>query len=131
MDTIISSSKIVNDKLPLMSFKSRSGAFDELMMALKDDTTTLVKEVAKKDRRWGKPHLSKRLQKRICRLKLDNDPSVDVRAARLRYQLKKAKKVLVILDDIWEKQELDTLGIPSADQHKGCKILITSRRLDG
>ncbi|XP_039034090.1 disease resistance protein At4g27190-like [Hibiscus syriacus] len=140
------------------AFGSRSFAFDGVMAALEDDTvskigvygmggvgkTTLVKEVA----RQAKVKLSfdevifvavtqtpktVDLQNEIAHqlgMKLDNNPSVDVQAARLCDRLKKAKKVLVILDDIWEEQEVDTLGIPSADQHRGCKILMTSRRLD-
>ncbi|KAG5222863.1 disease resistance protein [Salix suchowensis] len=36
-------------------------------------------------------------------------------------------KVLVILDDIWERLELDDVGIPSVSDHRGCKILMTSR----
>ncbi|XP_039059076.1 probable disease resistance protein At1g61310 [Hibiscus syriacus] len=139
------------------AFESRSRAFDEVMAALEDDTvsiigvhgmggvgkTTLVKEVAGK----AKEKLSfdevvfvavtqtpntENLQNEIANklvMKLDDNPSVDVRAARLRDRLK-AKKVLVILDDIWKEQEVETLGIPSPDQHKGCKILITSRRFD-
>ncbi|XP_039034050.1 disease resistance protein At4g27190-like [Hibiscus syriacus] len=139
------------------AFGSRSVAFDGLMETLEDDTvskigvygmggvgkTTLVKEIA----RQAKVKLSfdevvfvavtqtpktVNLQNEIANqlgMKLDNDPSPDVRAARLCDRLKKSKKVLVILDDIWEEQEVDTLGIPSADQHRGCKILMTSRRL--
>ncbi|KAK8514655.1 hypothetical protein V6N12_057552 [Hibiscus sabdariffa] len=48
------------------SFESRSGAFDELMVALKDDTTSIIGV-------YG-----------MGGLKLDNDPSIDVRAAWLR-----------------------------------------------
>ncbi|XP_039044477.1 disease resistance protein At4g27190-like [Hibiscus syriacus] len=139
------------------AFKSRSGAFDEVMAALEDDTvsiigvygiggvgkTTLVKEVAGQAKKklsfdevvfvavTQSPN-TVNIQNEIANklgLKLDNDSSVDVRAARLRDRLKRAKKVLIILDDIWEEQEVDTLGIPTADQHKGCKILITSRKL--
>ncbi|KAE8725177.1 hypothetical protein F3Y22_tig00009009pilonHSYRG00196 [Hibiscus syriacus] len=109
------------------AFESRSRVLDEVMTALKDDTvsiigvhgmggvgkTTLVKEVAGK----AKEKLSfdevvfvavtqtpntVNLQNEIANklgMKLDDDPSVDVRAARL------------------------------LDQHKGCKILITSRKL--
>ncbi|KAK8271594.1 hypothetical protein V6Z11_D11G270800 [Gossypium hirsutum] len=53
---------------------------------------------------------------------------VDVRAARLHDRLKKIINVLIILDDIWVTLDLEALGIPSIDDHKGCKILMTSRR---
>ncbi|MBA0590867.1 hypothetical protein Gorai_019556, partial [Gossypium raimondii] len=54
--------------------------------------------------------------------------SVDVRAAQLHDRLKKIINVLIILDDIWVTLDLEALGIPSIDDHKGCKILMTSRR---
>ncbi|XP_039029058.1 disease resistance protein At4g27190-like [Hibiscus syriacus] len=58
-----------------------------------------------------------------------SENSTDVRVARLRERLGKENRVLVILDDIWKFLDIRALGIPSADQHKGCKILITSRKL--
>ncbi|OMO62369.1 Disease resistance protein [Corchorus capsularis] len=45
--------------------------------------------------------------------------------------LKRIKKILVVLDDIWEELDLiDEVGIPFGAQHKGCKILLTSRDRD-
>uniref|UniRef100_A0A6N2LPY0 NB-ARC domain-containing protein n=1 Tax=Salix viminalis TaxID=40686 RepID=A0A6N2LPY0_SALVM len=41
--------------------------------------------------------------------------------------LERETKVLVILDDIWERLELDDVGIPSGSDNQGCKILMTSR----
>ncbi|XP_058211526.1 disease resistance protein At4g27190-like [Rhododendron vialii] len=35
--------------------------------------------------------------------------------------------ILVILDDVWKRVELNDIGIPFGDDHKGCKILVTSR----
>ncbi|RVW20368.1 hypothetical protein CK203_113574 [Vitis vinifera] len=49
------------------------------------------------------------------------------RVGCLRKMLKKEEKILVILDDIWEKLELGEIGIPYGDDHKGCKVLLTSR----
>uniref|UniRef100_A0A6N2MHN2 AAA+ ATPase domain-containing protein n=1 Tax=Salix viminalis TaxID=40686 RepID=A0A6N2MHN2_SALVM len=56
------------------------------------------------------------------------------RAERLRERLERETKVLeretkvlVILDDIWERLELDDVGIPSGSDNRGCKILMTSR----
>jgi len=40
--------------------------------------------------------------------------------------LVKEKKVLV-LDDIWARLDLDEVGSPFGNQHKGVKILLTSR----
>ncbi|KAK6288733.1 hypothetical protein POUND7_000274 [Theobroma cacao] len=41
--------------------------------------------------------------------------------------MKKEKKILVVLDDIWKRLDLDEVGIPFGNQHKGCKILLTLR----
>ncbi|KAJ6694539.1 hypothetical protein OIU85_005242 [Salix viminalis] len=56
------------------------------------------------------------------------------RAERLRERLERETKaleretkVLVILDDIWERLDLDDVGIPSGSDNRGCKILMTSR----
>ncbi|KAI9112178.1 hypothetical protein K1719_016701 [Acacia pycnantha] len=51
------------------------------------------------------------------------------RAARLQQRIKNERSILVILDDIWEIFELDKLGLPLND-HKGCKLLLISRKLD-
>ncbi|XP_021602179.1 uncharacterized protein LOC110607389 isoform X1 [Manihot esculenta] len=45
-------------------------------------------------------------------------------------ELEKENKVLIILDDIWRKLDLNAVGIPFGDGFKGCKILLTSRRQD-
>ncbi|KAH9727248.1 putative disease resistance protein [Citrus sinensis] len=43
--------------------------------------------------------------------------------------LKKGKKILV-LDNIWTSLDLDKVGIPLRVDHKGCKIVLTSRSQD-
>ncbi|KAJ9682522.1 hypothetical protein PVL29_018441 [Vitis rotundifolia] len=50
------------------------------------------------------------------------------RAGRLSQRLKKEKKLLIILDDIWAKLDLEAVGIPYGDDHKGCKMVLTSRK---
>ncbi|XP_044465422.1 disease resistance protein At4g27190-like [Mangifera indica] len=52
------------------------------------------------------------------------------RAIRLFDGLKEKKNVLVILDNIWTSLELRRVGIPVGDDHKGCKVLLTSRDRD-
>ncbi|KAG8645046.1 hypothetical protein MANES_10G028400v8 [Manihot esculenta] len=52
------------------------------------------------------------------------------RACRLHQRLVNEKKILIILDDIWEKLEPKKVGIPFGSDHKGCKLLLTSRRED-
>ncbi|XP_022723962.1 probable disease resistance protein At1g61190 [Durio zibethinus] len=139
------------------AFESRAKVFKDIMEALKDGTTnligvygmagvgktTLVKEVyrqAKEDKLFDSvimavvnqtPDLQK-IQDQLADLlglKLE-EKSVEARAGRLRERLKKEKKVLVILDDIWKKLDLNDVGIPFGDENKGCNILLTSRDLN-
>ncbi|XP_044477263.1 disease resistance protein At4g27190-like [Mangifera indica] len=51
------------------------------------------------------------------------------RAKLLWERIKKEKRVLIILDDVWAIIKLDDIGIPFGNDHKGCKI-ITSRSRD-
>ncbi|XP_031280972.1 probable disease resistance protein At4g27220 isoform X2 [Pistacia vera] len=39
-------------------------------------------------------------------------------------------KILLILDNIWEDLDLDAVGIPSKDDRGGCKLLLTTRKLE-
>ena len=62
-------------------------------------------------------------------LKLDDKKeTLSGRASLLRTRLTKheTKKILIILDDIWEKLDLNEIGIPC----EGCKVVITSRERD-
>ncbi|XWS42673.1 hypothetical protein CRYUN_Cryun16bG0034300 [Craigia yunnanensis] len=140
-----------------VAFESRTGAFDAVMKALKDANlsiigvygmggvgkTTLVKQVARQAREENlfdevvmavvtQNFDIKKIQDQIADelgLKFDkqSDPG---RAGELRDRLKKNKKVLLILDDIWMKLDMEALGIPYVGEHRGCKILLTSRNLD-
>ncbi|KAJ7960756.1 Disease resistance protein [Quillaja saponaria] len=49
------------------------------------------------------------------------------RARRLYKRLKIEKKILIILDDVWGELDLEAIGIPFAIDHKGCKILLTTK----
>ncbi|KAK3198952.1 hypothetical protein Dsin_022367 [Dipteronia sinensis] len=56
------------------------------------------------------------------------EESIKGRAERLNMRLKNEKKILIILDDIWEKIDLEMIGIPVDDHHKDCKIFLTTRQ---
>ncbi|PSS09619.1 Disease resistance protein [Actinidia chinensis var. chinensis] len=49
------------------------------------------------------------------------------RVSALTKRIKMEKKILVILDDVWSRLELKEVGVPFGQDHKGCKILLTSR----
>ncbi|KAL3729545.1 hypothetical protein ACJRO7_026640 [Eucalyptus globulus] len=40
------------------------------------------------------------------------------------------EKVLIILDDLWTELDLKSVGIPSGDESRGCKLLVASRFKD-
>ncbi|TYG47129.1 hypothetical protein ES288_D11G313300v1 [Gossypium darwinii] len=138
------------------AFKSREEVFNDIMESLKDATTSmigvygmagvgktwLVKEVERQlhevevklfDSVVRAPVSQipdiKEIQDQIAYslgLKLEEN-SPDVRARKLYGRLRKEKNVLIILDDLWKKLDLEEVGIPFGSQHKGCKILLTSR----
>ncbi|KAK8277403.1 hypothetical protein V6Z12_D10G265700 [Gossypium hirsutum] len=136
-------------------FESRMSILNGIMEALKDDSvsvvgvhgmggigkTTMVKEIARKVK--GKLFDSvviatvtqaidiEKIQNQIADflgLKFEEQSMVG-KAFRLRERLKE-KRVLVVLDDIWEKLDIEEVGIPLGDEHKGCKLLLTSRELN-
>ncbi|KAH7544371.1 hypothetical protein JRO89_XS15G0156200 [Xanthoceras sorbifolium] len=71
----------------------------------------------------------RRIQDEIAKLvgfEIEGDVEYQ-RAATLSQRLKRWQTVLIILDDLWEKLDLATVGIPYGEEHKGCKVVITSR----
>ncbi|KAH9670284.1 Disease resistance protein [Citrus sinensis] len=102
--------------------------------------TTLVKEVARKarkDKLFDRVVFSevsqtidiKKIQQAIAE-KLGlvlQEETESSRASRLHEQLKREEKILIILDNIWKRVDLETVGIPFGDDHRGCKLLLTAR----
>ncbi|KAK8579129.1 hypothetical protein V6N12_069459 [Hibiscus sabdariffa] len=137
-----------------MPSKSSEKAFNQIMESLKDDDvsmiglygmagvgkTTLVKEVAKKVKAMklfdqvviavvSQTPSIRNIQGRIGDL-LDlqfGRETEEGRAAQLWHRLQEPKKILVILDDVWKELNLADIGIPFGDNHKGCKVLLTTR----
>ncbi|KAL4619206.1 hypothetical protein ACB092_06G063100 [Castanea dentata] len=78
-------------------------------------------------------NLLKNVQKQITErlnLEVKMEESVQRMASRLYQRLEKEKKFLLILDDVWAKIDLDTLGVPRPEVHKGCQIILTSRLME-
>ncbi|XVF57352.1 hypothetical protein PTKIN_Ptkin06aG0198300 [Pterospermum kingtungense] len=137
------------------AFDSRKKVFDEIIKALTDSTlsmigvygaggvgkTTLLKEVVrqvKEVKLFGSvvkatvtrtPNIEKIQDKIAESLGLTLQVrSKENRANKLLQRLKKEKKILIVLDDIWAGLDVEEVGIPFGDhQHNGCKILLTSR----
>ncbi|KAF3454286.1 hypothetical protein FNV43_RR04733 [Rhamnella rubrinervis] len=71
----------------------------------------------------------KRIQQDIAEylgMKLDEE-NKDIRAARLLERLKQENKILITVDDIWDKLDLEDVGISFGIHQRGCKILLTTR----
>ncbi|KAK4270259.1 hypothetical protein QN277_023318 [Acacia crassicarpa] len=153
--------------------ESRKSVKEDIMLSLKDPKvnkigvygiggvgkTTLVQEVCKKvkhDKLFDEvlmvtiSHMNlERIQDEIAEqlgLRLEERTSKSGRANRVCERIKMEKTLLIILDDLREKIDLDKLGIPSLDiwekmnpekvevplknDYKGCKLLMTSRSQD-
>ncbi|XP_075658074.1 disease resistance protein At4g27190-like [Castanea sativa] len=138
-------------------FESRKLIFDGVMKALKGDNiraigvcgmgglgkTMLVGKIAKQaieDKLFEKvvtvvvsqtPNL-KQIQKDIAKeLELKfQDEDTDFQKAHLLCERLKKEKILLIMDDIWNKIDLEAHGISFGDDHKGSKLLLTSRFQD-
>ncbi|KAL0000956.1 hypothetical protein SO802_014737 [Lithocarpus litseifolius] len=78
----------------------------------------------------SKNFVIKNVQTRIAErlsLEVKTEESEEGMASRLYQRFQKEKKYLLILDDVWEKIDLDSLGVPGPKVHQGCKIILTSR----
>ncbi|XP_028069400.1 disease resistance protein At4g27190-like isoform X3 [Camellia sinensis] len=135
-------------------FESRRLIMNDVMEALKDDRfhmiticgmggvgkTTMVKEVAKRAKELklfdevvmavvSQSPNERKIQGEIgdnLGLKFEEETERG-RANRLCERLRRTNRILVILDDVWKRLELNDIGIPFGDGHRGCKILLTSR----
>ncbi|XP_044476673.1 probable disease resistance protein At4g27220 [Mangifera indica] len=152
---IILSSQIINSGI----FKSRNSLKKDIMKALIDANnisiigicgmggigkTTLVKEIGhhvKGAKEYDvvamavvsqNPSIMKIQGEIADMLGLKSLPihSELARAGSLWERIKQGKRVLIILDDVWEIIKLSEIGIPFGNDHRGCKILITSRNKD-
>jgi len=139
-----------------ISFESRKLKFEQLFNALTDDNnymiglqgmggtgkTTLAKEMGKDlkttkvfdqviDTTVSNTPDTKKIQDDIAGplgLSL-KDYTPSERPRRLWDRLTNGEKILVILDDVWGDINFEEIGIPFKDNHKPCKILVTTRNM--
>ncbi|THF98242.1 hypothetical protein TEA_014494 [Camellia sinensis var. sinensis] len=110
----------------IKDFKSLRLIMNDVMEALKDDRFHVIGICGIGG--VGKTTMVKQVAKRATEENLfDEGETERGRANRLNQGLRRPKKFLVILEDVWNILELNGIGIPFGDGHKNCKILLTSR----
>ncbi|RYR45230.1 hypothetical protein Ahy_A07g031080 isoform C [Arachis hypogaea] len=138
-----------------LKFESTQSAYDQLMQALNDNTvnmvgmygmpgcgkTTLAMEVGRKAKEEGLfgevvfvPVSSvveiQRIQEKIASwLQFDFPQKEEIQRAQCldKFIGENHENVLLILDDVWHRLDFEAIGIPSFKNHRGCKVLITTR----
>ncbi|KAG5255292.1 disease resistance protein [Salix suchowensis] len=140
----------VSHKTPLQDIKflpskeftpseSSKEAFEQIMKALKDDNVNMIglygmgglfDEVLSVtvSQNPNVMYIQDRMAESLG-LQID-EKTIEGRANRLWQRLKTIKKILVILDDVWKVVDLKEIGIPFSDDHRGCKVLLTTRLRD-
>ncbi|KAI8532568.1 hypothetical protein RHMOL_Rhmol11G0223400 [Rhododendron molle] len=59
-----------------------------------------------------------------------NDKDETKRASQLHAVLDRQKRYVLILDDVWERFDLESVGIPEPKRSNGCKLVLTTRSLE-
>ncbi|KAE9447062.1 hypothetical protein C3L33_21062, partial [Rhododendron williamsianum] len=67
---------------------------------------------------------------KVLDLPLREDEEVTKIAAKLHALLDRPKRYVLILDDVWEPFDLDSVGIPKPMRSNGCKLVLTMRSLE-
>jgi hypothetical protein len=132
---------------------SSKEAFKQIMKTLKDDKvnmirlygmggvgkTTLVKEVARRANEWqlfDEVLMATVSQNpKVTDIQVQMADSLDLKfvkeskggRANELWQRLQGKKMLIVLDDVWKDIDFQEIGIPFGDDHRGCKILLTTR----
>jgi len=135
---------------------SSQEAFNQIMKALKDDKvnmiglygmggvgkTTLVKEVGRRAKELHlfdevliatvsqNPNVTGIQDQMADSLDLKFDKKSKEGRANELWQRLQGKKMLIVLDDVWKVIDFQEIGIPFGDDHRGCKILLTTRLED-
>nr|XP_011461877.1 PREDICTED: probable disease resistance protein At4g27220 isoform X2 [Fragaria vesca subsp. vesca] len=140
-------------------FEATNEAMGEVMKVLQDDDvgavvvygmggvgkTTLVKYVGADARQSGIFHYAimavvsqspdiEKIQGTLADMlgvKLEGETEFG-RAVRLKREIMRREKILIMLDDVWQRIELSNIGIPSYEelQKFGSKVLFTTRKLN-
>ncbi|XVF48968.1 hypothetical protein PTKIN_Ptkin03bG0230900 [Pterospermum kingtungense] len=75
--------------------------------------------------------VSKIQQSILARLGLpwEENEALEVQTSKI-YNVLKKKRFLLLLDDVWERIDLEDIGIPLPDEENKCKLIFTTRSMD-
>ncbi|KAK4275855.1 hypothetical protein QN277_018870 [Acacia crassicarpa] len=136
-------------------FNATKMAFDQLWKAVNDDCsfmiglwgmggagkTTLVEEVGKKAKELQlfdrvvlvtisqSPNITEKQHEIADKLGFTLEEKSEIgRAKRIKLLLQSREELLIILDDVWTKQNIEDIGIPSVGTYqRSCKVVLTTR----
>ncbi|GAU42680.1 hypothetical protein TSUD_131080 [Trifolium subterraneum] len=109
-------------------FKSKESKYKELLDALKDDNNYMMG--LKGMGVTGKTTLAKEVDDIAGPLGLKwDDCSESDRPKEIWSRLTNGEKILLILDDVWGDIDFDETEIPYSDNHKGCRVLVTTCKM--
>lgn len=74
--------------------------------------------------------VSKIQQSFLARLGLPWEESEALEVQTKIYNALKKKRFLLLLDDVWERFDLEDIGIPLPDEKNKCKLIFTTRSMD-
>ncbi|XP_058189664.1 disease resistance protein At4g27190-like isoform X2 [Rhododendron vialii] len=67
---------------------------------------------------------------KALKLRFSDDEDETIRALELHAVLNRQKRYALILDDVWERFDLDSVGVPEPKRSNGCKLVLTTRSLE-
>ncbi|KAI8532557.1 hypothetical protein RHMOL_Rhmol11G0223000 [Rhododendron molle] len=67
---------------------------------------------------------------KALKLSFEEDEDETIRASELYAALSRQKRYVLILDDVWDRFDLDSVGIPEPKRSNGCKLVLTTRSLE-
>ncbi|KAF7126548.1 hypothetical protein RHSIM_Rhsim11G0147100 [Rhododendron simsii] len=67
---------------------------------------------------------------KALKLRFEEDEDETIRSSELHAVLNRQKRYVLILDDVWERFDMDSVGIPEPKRSNGCKLVLTTRSLE-
>ncbi|KAK3204291.1 hypothetical protein Dsin_018337 [Dipteronia sinensis] len=99
----------------LINYPKTKGIFDSIILV-------------SVSRYWSIKNIQNELLRQLSLSREDSE--TDSQVAEKLFQVLSGKKFLLLLDDVWERIDIEAVGIPDPISGNGCKIVMTSRELN-